>query len=496
MYANRQIFFNHSLTARASLRSSARINQFAHSTSVHSFVLCVLNQLTPSRISDAFGKVVVLHHVLDGKIFKEDRAVCVHQFTAEFMGKVFASVGNALVDVRDDLAAFGSFIFGISPLRSPEFIFIASKETRVVYRDTVRECGKDSETHINANYQIVERQGSRFYFTGKTGVPISNSIPLNIQSLDASFDRTMLDYFDCANFGEKQTIIEKFKTCLRVCEAIIASVTPKAWIANLFSMLFYSAKIGLKSKINSCANFLQDLRIYLRQFRLFSFPSGKQFDCVEACDGFLLAFPCVLAGRQSLVIHPTTQLKRLQEFGPLSLGWLKAKLVGLHLYVFLVFNILLDYCKWSAAHGRNEIAVCPQSRKSAFQSGELVAEQERAKTLDPLHKFMDTKLWIDFAKDVNVIGHDLKFDDLTFQFISDLLNDFLQPNIYAVYKYLAAILRTKNNMVLAGVNNMAIAFIGLCAHSTVLYSYSLYSARSKPFLISPRLKAGVLRNIR
>ena len=77
---------------------------------------------------------------------------------------------------------------------------------------------------------------------------------------------------------------------------------------------------------------------------------------------------------------------------------------------------------------------------------------------------MNSELRINFTKHMNVIGHDFKFDDFTFQFISDLLNDFLQPSIYAVYKYLAAILRTENNMVLAGVNNMTIAFIGLWGH--------------------------------
>jgi hypothetical protein len=79
---------------------------------------------------------------------------------------------------------------------------------------------------------------------------------------------------------------------------------------------------------------------------------------------------------------------------------------------------------------------------------------------------MDTELWINFTKHVDVIGHYFKFDDFTFQIISDLLNDFLQSNLYAVHKYLAAILRTKNNMVLTGVENMTIAFISLCAHNS------------------------------
>ena len=88
MYANRQIFLNNTTTTRASLRSAARSNQFTHPASIHSFVLCVLNQLTPSRISDAFGKVVVLHHVLDGKIFKEEAEKIGKEIKLEIKNKI------------------------------------------------------------------------------------------------------------------------------------------------------------------------------------------------------------------------------------------------------------------------------------------------------------------------------------------------------------------------------------------------------------------------
>jgi len=88
-----------------------------------------------------------------------------------------------------------------------------------------------------------------------------------------------------------------------------------------------------------------------------------------------------------------------------------------------------------------------------------------------------------------MIGHYLKFDNITFQLISDLLNDFFQPNIYAVYKYLAAILWTKNNMVLAGVDNMSITFISLCAHNSY-YTASRCIIQAKPRFSSPLLKQG------
>jgi hypothetical protein len=423
--------------------------------------LCVLNQLTPSRICDGFSQLVVLHHVLDGKIFKEDRAVGVHQSAAQLVGKVFSSVCNTLMDVRDDLAAFGSFVFGVSALRPAEFVLIPPKETRIVHRDTIRESGKGGQTHINTNSQIVEGQGRRFYFTGKAGIPISDSIALNVQSLYAkrAFHGVVLDDFDHTNFRKEQAVVKKFKSCLRVGETMVSTIALEMWVAHLFSMFLHSAKIGLKSKIHSCANFLQDLRIDLRQFRFFSLPNGEQFDGIEARYGFPALLPGVLAGRQSLIENPTTQLQRLQEFGSLAFGWSKAKLEGLHLHVFLIFDVLFDDCQGCTAHCGYEIRIRPESREPALQSRELLAKQERTTSLDALHKFMNSELWNDFTKDMDVIGHDLKFNDRTFQFVSDLLNDLLQPKIYAVYKYLTAILRAENNMVLAGVKNILMAFV-------------------------------------
>ena len=193
MYANRQIFLNNQTTTRASLRSAARINQYYCTPSVYRFVRAILNQLTPSRIADTFGKAVVslappatlaphcarcsaggagVHHVLDGEVLEEDRAVAVHQFTAQFVGKVFSPVSNALMDVRDDFAALGSLSLVPSSLRPAKFNFITAKEARIVVGDTVGKGCKGGETDINSNSQIIEGQWRRFYFTGKTGIPI------------------------------------------------------------------------------------------------------------------------------------------------------------------------------------------------------------------------------------------------------------------------------------------------------------------------------------
>ena len=122
----------------------------------------------------------------------------------------------------------------------------------------------------------------------------------------------------------------------------------------------------------------------------------------------------------------------------MAFGWGQAEFEGLHLYVFLIFDVLFDDCQGRTPHSGDEIRISPESRKPAFQSRELRTKQERTTTLDALHKFMNSELWIDFTKE---------------------LNDFLPPNIYAIYQNLAAILWAENNRVLAGVKNILMAFV-------------------------------------
>jgi len=139
------------------------------------------------------------------------------------------------------------------------------------------------------------------------------------------------------------------------------------------------------------------------------------------------------------------------KFGSLAPGWLKAKFEGFHLDVFLIFDILFQDSDWSAANRGDKIRMCPQDRYSAFQKRKLLAKQKRTAALDSLHKFMSSQLRINFTKDMYVIGYYFNFKYFTSQFIGNLMKDFFQPSIHAIHKNLAAIFRTKNNMIFAGV---------------------------------------------
>jgi hypothetical protein len=244
-----------------------------------------------------------VEHVLYAEVLEYQCAVCVHQFPAQFMGKVFSSVGHALMDVSNDLAAFGSFVFVPSSLHPPKFNLISAKETWIAHSQTIRERCKGCQTHVNSNSNIVVGQSSRFYFTSKTGVPIPHSVSLYVQGLYASLDGAVLDYFDCSDFGNHHPMIQQLKPRLLEGEAIVSAITLETRITNFIRACLHAAKERLKSKVNPFLHILQNLRMYLLEFRVFTLPRSQHFICVIQGYGSLLTLPRILADCKSSVIH-------------------------------------------------------------------------------------------------------------------------------------------------------------------------------------------------
>jgi hypothetical protein len=244
-----------------------------------------------------------VEHVLYAEVLEYQCAVCVHKFPAQFMGKVFSSVGNALMDVGDDLAAFGGFVLGIPALCPPKFNLISAKETWIAHSQTIRERCKGCQTHVNSNSTIVVGQSRRFYFTSKTGVPIPHSVSLYVQGLYASLDGAVLDYFDRSDFGNHHPVIQQLKPGLLEGEAIVSAITLETRITNFIRACLHAAKERLKSKVNSFLHILQNLRMYLLEFRVFTLPRSQHFIRVIQGYGALLTLPRILADCKSSVIH-------------------------------------------------------------------------------------------------------------------------------------------------------------------------------------------------
>ena len=63
-----------------------------------------------------------------------------------------------------------------------------------------------------------------------------------------------------------------------------------------------------------------------------------------------------------------------------------------------------------------------------------------------------------------MIGHNFKLNDFTLGFVANFTDDLFQPYINAVNQDPTAILRTKDNVILAGVHYIVVCLINIIAH--------------------------------
>jgi hypothetical protein len=70
---------------------------------------------------------------------------------------------------------------------------------------------------------------------------------------------------------------------------------------------------------------------------------------------------------------------------------------------------------------------------------------------------------------VHVIGHNFELDDLGPEFLRRLEQDFFQARVHAVHEHRSAILGAPNDVVLAGIHNVAVALEwNICSHASII----------------------------
>jgi hypothetical protein len=71
---------------------------------------------------------------------------------------------------------------------------------------------------------------------------------------------------------------------------------------------------------------------------------------------------------------------------------------------------------------------------------------------------MNPVLWIDFTKQMHMIGHALQFQNRCLMFRGYFTKDGFQLSGYLVDQHFPSVLRTPNNMLFARIDNITIAF--------------------------------------
>jgi hypothetical protein len=152
-------------------------------------------------------------------------------------------------------------------------------------------------------------------------------------------------------------------------------------------------------------------------------------------------------------------LNRRGHFGAIGLSPIQLASDGqdLHgLYVLLILDGPLDDGQRCPTHGRNEVTVGPKRRKARFQPRKRVSRQTGRSPLNGLDHAMESELRIDINLEGDVVRHDLGLEQDAVRLVSNFGNDLLEPPIDALDQHLAPILRTKDHVVLARKDDVAI----------------------------------------
>jgi len=286
---NRQVFPDNLTTARTHLGSVAWINRDTRPASIFCFVGRVLPKLTPGSIRDAFvhAAPVAILHVLNVQVLEGDNLKFVYKSFAQFMRKVFAAVGNTLMNMVNDATVFTILMcaprtLAQSALRLGKRLLVFAKWARIGNVLAGRKGSEMGQTNIYSHNFWRWWQWNRLNDTRETGIPIVQSISANDKCLDFAFNGTVEPDLDCAYFRKTQSdIILQGESALRIGERIIAIFPMKARIARLL-FGFHAAEKCLKREVNANTGVLQGLGVGIKQKWMLSLPIGQHLHGVIA----------------------------------------------------------------------------------------------------------------------------------------------------------------------------------------------------------------------
>jgi putative transposase len=259
--------FSHTMTAlRAILRRVGRIHFDYLTTSIFRFVRQNRGELTPSRVANALGEMMVLNHSSHVQIFNGDRVKLLDEIERRLVMKVRALALNLLMLLRQQRDRFSPSLRSLFAARDFalsrfQFAFGLTQEFRVLNCFASREIGEVFDPDINPDRLASFREESALvFFNRKDHVP-TIGLALDHASLDRPLDWT--GKVDTARTDLRQMEFVAFdpKAALRIGKGIIPGCGPESRVARRFPIL-HTPKESVEGFIHTSKSVLKDLTVY------------------------------------------------------------------------------------------------------------------------------------------------------------------------------------------------------------------------------------------
>ena len=319
-------------TCTTVLRSVCRVNSNQSPASIYRFVGEKLSKLRPRSINNTFSKTVIMNHSVDFKVLDGDHSEAVDDLLALLVSEVSSSVGDSLVDLRNNLASlfpfWGAFL-GIRELTllSTQIFLVSPEKLGSKNGFSSRKHSKRDQAHVNADNFIRIGQGRSFHLTGEANEPLAGRASLDRAGLLNAFDRAVEDNSDLPYLGELEHVTFELPsdTSLRVSEGVIAVVSLEPRITGFLPGL-HSAEECFESQVKSDGYVLEDLRMDISKRRALSFQARKGICLRVIIERFFSLLPGNLSLLQKIVVKPAALIKSVLHQSLLFLGWFESVL--------------------------------------------------------------------------------------------------------------------------------------------------------------------------
>src|SRR5262249_27119272 len=124
-------------------------------TGTCSLVAEYLYESSPTRVTNAFGKVMISHQAFDMQVFNGNLIKFFDELIGRFVEKITAQIGDPLMFLCQSASGFvavfaAAFLFADLPLGKPQFLFCLAVVAGILYHFTGGERREVLKTNINA----------------------------------------------------------------------------------------------------------------------------------------------------------------------------------------------------------------------------------------------------------------------------------------------------------------------------------------------------------
>lgn len=303
-------------TFAASLAGIGRVNFNEGSASFFRFAGQHTKETRPGRVTNAFGKGVVVQHPVDVQILNRNSPELVYHLSAVLVREVGSMPPDALMHPGYNLSFgltpwcafnfFGKFALGLCQSR-----FFFSKETGVLNLLSVREGSKGFKANINTDLGRTRGQNLGFYsLTAKANIPFTCAAPGEGDGFRLAPQRSVqlnLDMPNLANYQHRAFQLNAGRG-LGKGYAVIAAKPFEAGIARLLTG-FNPTEEGLHGKVKPHSYILQDLGVDVGKGRTGQFKSREFTKLVILLWGFTTLFVAGFTLTKPVVKEPTAIFK-------------------------------------------------------------------------------------------------------------------------------------------------------------------------------------------